>query len=172
MESQHIEIADNPEGEGWACRYRDGPHTFIEWLRELKSVDELRVEARSDLNTHTTDKEVKIHDPQVGLLVPWHLVLLDHARNDWIGSMANVWRLEDAHDGGVGDAGMLAVTFAKPWGWNRYLYLTLHIPTPVVFPRRPKSDQAKAAWATAIPNQYLTLDKRLGAFLCEMLGTG
>jgi hypothetical protein len=89
------------------CSCRAGTRTYVERCRELKGVDELRVETRSDLNTHTTDEEVEVHDPQIRLLVPWHLILLDHARNDGVGSMADVWRLEDTHDGGVGEAGML-----------------------------------------------------------------
>ena len=95
------------EGERVPCSYRAGTLTLIEWCRKLKSTDELRVETRSDFNTHTTDEQVEVHDPQIGLLVPWHLVLLDQARNDGVGSMADVWRLEDTHDGGGREAGML-----------------------------------------------------------------
>jgi hypothetical protein len=78
-------------------------HTLVEGARELKRADELRVESRSDLNAHADDEEVNVHAPQVGLLVPRHLVLLHHARNDRVRAMADVWCLEDTHDG-VGEA--------------------------------------------------------------------
>jgi len=76
---------------------------LVERSGELEGVNELRVESGGDLNAHTDDEEVNVHAPQVGLLVPWHLVLLDHARNDRVGAMTDVWCLEDAHDG-VGEA--------------------------------------------------------------------
>jgi hypothetical protein len=62
--------------------------TFVERSGELKGVDKLRVESGGDFNTHAADKEEKVHSPQVWLLVPWHLVLLDHTRNNRVGSMA------------------------------------------------------------------------------------
>lgn len=72
----------------------------------MEGVDKLGVETRGNFNTHTADEEVEIHPPQVGFLVPWHFILLDHTRDNRIGSMAEVGRFEDTreHDGGVGEA--------------------------------------------------------------------
>jgi hypothetical protein len=96
-------------------------HTLIEGSRELQGVDELRVETRCNFDTHTTDEKVEVHDPEVGLLVPWRLVLFDHARDNWIGSMADVRCLEETHDGGVDDDPKVVVTFVKPCGpWDSY----------------------------------------------------
>jgi hypothetical protein len=83
---------------------------------ELKSVDELRVETGCDLNTHTADKEVEVHLPQVRLLVPRHLVLLHHTGNDRVGAMTGVCWLEDTHDGSVNEGQPVVVTFAKLCG--------------------------------------------------------
>jgi hypothetical protein len=97
-------------------------HTLVEGRRELKGVDELRVESRCNLNTHAADEEVKVHPPQVRLLVPWHLVLFDHARNNGISSMPDVWCLEDTHDGGIAESPKVGVTVAKLCGSQQYLY--------------------------------------------------
>lgn len=56
---------------------------------ELEGVDELRVETRCHLNAHTAAEEQEVEDAQVGLLVPWHLVLLDEAGDDGVGSSAS-----------------------------------------------------------------------------------
>lgn len=68
-------------------------HTLIERLRELKSVDELRIEARGDFDTHTTKEEPEVQVPQVRLLKPPDLVLLHHAGDDGVSAMAGVWFL-------------------------------------------------------------------------------
>jgi hypothetical protein len=82
----------------------------------LKSVDELRVETRRNLYTHTANKEVEVHPPQVGFLVPRHLILLHHAGNDGVGAMTGVCWLEDTHDGSVNEGQPVVVTFAKLCG--------------------------------------------------------
>jgi hypothetical protein len=103
----------------------------------LKGVDELRIESRCDFNTHAADKEVEVHPPQIRLLVPWHRVLLDHARNDGVGSMPEVWCLEDTHDGVLAGEPRVGVTFAKPCGPYPYLYPQCFTPptTPARYPR-------------------------------------
>jgi hypothetical protein len=103
----------------------------------LKGVDELRIESRCDFNTHAADKEVEVHPPQIRLLVPWHRVLLDHARNDGVGSMPEVWCLEDTHDGVLAGEPRVGVTFAKPYGPYPYLYPQCFTPptTPARYPR-------------------------------------
>jgi hypothetical protein len=74
-------------------------HTFVEGARELEGVDELRVETGGDLNTHAAYEEVEVHPAQIGLLVPWHLVLRNHAGNNGVGS--TILNFEETHD--VGD---------------------------------------------------------------------
>jgi len=104
----------------------------------LQGVDKLRIESGGDLNAHTADKEVEVHDPQITLLVPRNFVLLHHAGDDGVGAMAGVWCFEETHDGGVDVDQRVAVTFAKAWGLRQYLYDPHHIPTPGVYPRHPE----------------------------------
>lgn len=62
----------------------------MEVLRELQRVDELRVEARRHLDAHAAEEEPHVHDAQVALLVPWHLVLLHEARDNGVRCGADV----------------------------------------------------------------------------------
>jgi hypothetical protein len=62
----------------------------MESLRVLQSVDELRIETRGHLNTHTTKEQPDVEDTKIGLLVPWYLILLDEASDDGIGGSTNV----------------------------------------------------------------------------------
>lgn len=62
----------------------------MEWLSKLQRVDELRVKARRHLNTHAAEEEPNVHQPQVGLLVPWRLVLRHEAGEDGVGGIAHV----------------------------------------------------------------------------------
>ena len=64
--------------------------TLVEGWSKLESVDELRVEARSHLNAHAAQEEEDVHAPQVRLLVPCHLVLLDQAGDNGVRCCANV----------------------------------------------------------------------------------
>jgi hypothetical protein len=114
----------------------DRQHTLIEGSGELQGIDELRVKTRGDLDTHATDEKVKVHDPQIGFLVPRHLVLLDHTRDDWIRSMADVWCLEETHFGGIGEDPKVVVTFVKLCGPWELLYILHAFPaTPALCPR-------------------------------------
>lgn len=63
---------------------------MVEVLRVLERVDELRIETRSHLNTHTTEEQPDVHDTQIGLLVPWRLILLDEASDDGVRGATNV----------------------------------------------------------------------------------
>jgi hypothetical protein len=69
----------------------------------LQRVDKLRVETRSNFDTHAADEQVEVHDSEIRFLVPRYFVLLDHACDDWVGPMPGV-RFEDTHYGGVGEA--------------------------------------------------------------------
>lgn len=69
----------------------------MEGLSELERVDELRVETRCHLDTHTAQEKPQVHVPKIGLLVPWHLVLRNQAGDDGVGSVAYV-----DHVGGIG----------------------------------------------------------------------
>jgi hypothetical protein len=60
-------------------------HTSVESWGELQGVDELGVKTRCHLDTHAADKEVEVQNSKVGLLVPGHLVLRDHTREDRVG---------------------------------------------------------------------------------------
>jgi hypothetical protein len=62
----------------------------MEGLRVLQSVDELRIETRGHLNTHTTKEQPDVEHTKIGLLVPWHLILIDEAGDDGIGGSTNV----------------------------------------------------------------------------------
>ena len=73
--------------------------TFVEWTRELKSIDKLGVEARGHLNAHTAHEEPQVHQPQIWLLVPWHLVVLHHPRDNRVGR--SILNLEETHDVGI-----------------------------------------------------------------------
>ena len=65
-------------------------HTVMEGLRVLQSIDELRIETRGHLNTHTTKEQPDVEDSKIGLLVPWHLILIDEAGDDGIGGSTNI----------------------------------------------------------------------------------
>lgn len=64
--------------------------TVVEVWRELQGVDELGVETRGHLDAHTAEEQPDVHAPQIGLLVPWRLVLGDEAGDDGVGGAANV----------------------------------------------------------------------------------
>jgi hypothetical protein len=90
--------------------------TLVEGRGELERADKLRVKTGGNFDTHAANKQVEVHGPQVGLLVPWHFVLLHHARDDGVGATAGVRCLEDAHGGGVDADRMVAVTSVNAWG--------------------------------------------------------
>lgn len=69
--------------------------TLVEGCDKLQCVDELRVEAAGHLNSHASWEEKKIEDSQVWLLVPWDLVFVHNASQDWVRSP--VFESEDAH---------------------------------------------------------------------------
>jgi len=71
------------------------PLTLDPGTSELEGVDELRVETRRHLHAHTAAEEQDVENTQVGLLVPWHPVLLDEAGDDGVGSSAST----DSHVG-------------------------------------------------------------------------
>lgn len=50
----------------------------------MQGPDESRVETRSHLHTHATEKQVDIHDSQIRLFVPFHGILVGDLRNDGI----------------------------------------------------------------------------------------
>lgn len=60
-------------------------------LGHLEGVDELRVETGSHLDTHAAQEEPDVHDTQIGLLVPWDLVLLDETRDNGIRRVTDVY---------------------------------------------------------------------------------
>ena len=66
----------------------------------MQGVDELRVESRGHLDAHAAEEEPEVHHAQVGLFVPWHLVLRDQARKN--GVRSTVLCPDDGH---VGDEG-------------------------------------------------------------------
>lgn len=70
--------------------------TVVKGLRVLQSVDKLRIESGSHLNTHTAEEQPDVHDTKIGLLVPWCLVLFNEASDDGIGGGTNV-----DHGGGL-----------------------------------------------------------------------
>lgn len=51
---------------------------------DLQGIDELRVEARGELDTHAGGEEHEVEPSQIGLLVPGDLVLLDDASEDGV----------------------------------------------------------------------------------------
>jgi hypothetical protein len=66
------------------CGRPEGILTLVEGCRELKRVDELRVETRGHLNTHAAQEQVHVHNPKVRLLEPWYLVLRDKAGDNGV----------------------------------------------------------------------------------------
>lgn len=64
--------------------------TVVEGVRVLQSVDELRIETRSHLDTHATEEQPDVHHTKIGLLVPWRLILLDEASDNWVCGRAHV----------------------------------------------------------------------------------
>jgi hypothetical protein len=67
----------------------------VEVWRELQGVDELGIETRGHLDAHTAEEQPDVHAPQIRLLVPWRLVLLDEASDDGVGGAANVDHLDE-----------------------------------------------------------------------------
>lgn len=70
----------------------------MEGLCELEGIDELGIEARGHLNTHAAQEQEDVHPPQVGLLVPWRLVLGDEAGDDGVGGGSYVDHLDGWND--------------------------------------------------------------------------
>ena len=73
--------------------------TGVEGSRELESTDELRVEARSNLNTHAAAKKPDVHYSQIRFLPPPHFVLRHHAGDDRVGS--TILSFDETHNGDV-----------------------------------------------------------------------
>jgi hypothetical protein len=97
----------------FCMRARQWTRTGIEWSRELKSANKLRVEAGSDLNTHAAAEEPDVHDPQVWFLPPSHLVLLHHAGDDGVGS--TILSCDETHVGDVRSDGGCEAS-GEVWG--------------------------------------------------------
>jgi len=50
-------------------------YTFVPRVRELQNVDELGVESRGHLHTHTAGKKTEIHPPKLRFFVPFDRIL-------------------------------------------------------------------------------------------------
>ena len=108
-----------------------GKPTDVEELGELERVDELRIETRGHLNTHTTQEQPDVHNPKVRLPVPWHLVLLHEAGDDGVRGFSNVRHLV----GGVGlqskATRLTASTTGQcPWSYSLYARPTTPASSP------------------------------------------
>lgn len=88
--SSVTEIYKNPSALNQSSIDFQVIRTVVEVLRVLERVDELRIETRSHLNTHTAEEQPDVHKTQIGLLVPWRLVLLDEASDDGVRGATNV----------------------------------------------------------------------------------
>jgi len=70
---------------------------FVEWTRELQRVDELRIESRGHLYSHTAEEEPDIHDTQITLAIPWYFVLLGKTCDDRVGETSGLCLFGESH---------------------------------------------------------------------------
>ena len=64
---------------------RGGSLTVLPGWDDLKSVDHLSIETRSQLHAHAGWDQHEIEETQIWLLVPWHRVILSDLLDDGVG---------------------------------------------------------------------------------------
>lgn len=91
--------------------------TLAKRRRELQRIDELGVETRGHLHAHTAKEEPEVEHSEVGLFVPWCLVVGHQARDDGVGSDGTL--VENGHSADSSSWSSRLLLADRMSGWYR-----------------------------------------------------